>query len=48
MTARHSPQILLRLWALLDDLPPAQWGELEKIIEEHPVRIRKGTFASTA
>ena len=39
---------LHRLLMEPDDLTPAQWGELEKIIEEHPVRIRKGTFASTA
>ncbi len=26
-----------------DDLTPKQWDELEKVIEDHPLRIRKGS-----
>lgn len=28
-----------------DDLTPGQWVELEKVIEEHPLRIRKASAA---
>ena len=28
-----------------DDLTPEQWVELEKLIEEHPLRIRKASAA---
>ena len=34
-----------RFLAEPDDLPPEKWLELEKIIEEHPIRIRKNTLA---
>lgn len=28
-----------------DNLTPQQWAELEKVIEDHPIRIRKGAPA---
>ena len=31
-----------RLLAEPDDMTTEQWVELEKVIEEHPLRIRKG------
>ena len=33
------------LLAQPDDLTPGQWAELEKVIEEHPLRIRKSPAA---
>lgn len=38
---RRALEALDRLLAEPDDLLPEQWLELEKVIEEHPVRIRK-------
>ncbi len=39
----HRPALeaLSSLLAQHDDLTPEQWAELEKVIEEHPLRIRK-------
>jgi len=34
-------EALDRLLAEPDDLSPEKWLELEKVIEDHPVRIRK-------
>ena len=31
-----------------DDLTPGQWAELEKVIEEHPLRIRRTVEHSVA
>ena len=42
---RRALEALDRLLAETDDLPPEKWVELEKIIEEHPLRIRKGSLA---
>jgi hypothetical protein len=33
------------LLAEADDLTPGQWAELEKVIEENPLRIREGSPA---
>ncbi len=34
-----------RLLAEPEDLSPEKWTELEKIIEEHPLRIRKASMS---
>ncbi len=39
---RAALQALDRLVGEPDDLTPEQWAELERVIEEHPLRIRKG------
>ena len=36
------------MWGEPDDLTPEQWNALEKLIEEHPLRIRKSAPVSTA
>lgn len=38
-------EALSSLLAQPDDLTPGQWAELEKVIEEHPLRIRKASAA---
>ncbi len=40
---RAALEALQNLLAQPDDLSPSQWVELEKVIEEHPLRIRKAT-----
>lgn len=40
---RAALEALDRLLAEPDNLTPEQWGELEKIIQEQPLRIRKGS-----
>jgi hypothetical protein len=42
---RAALEALGNLLAQPDDLTPGQWVELEKVIEEHPLRIRKGPAA---
>ena len=39
---RAALEALDRLVGEPDDLTPEQWAELERVIEEHPLRIRKG------
>ena len=41
-TNRAALEALDRLLAEPDDMTPEQWAELEKVIEGHPLRIRKG------
>lgn len=40
---RAALEALDRLLAEPDDLSPDRWMELEEIIEEHPLRIRKSS-----
>lgn len=40
-TNRAALEALEHLLAEPDDLTPEQWLELENVIEEHPLRIRK-------
>ena len=40
-TNRAALEALNRFLGEPDDLTPQQWAELEKVIEEHPLRIRK-------
>jgi hypothetical protein len=42
---RPALEALTNLLAQPDDLTPGQWVELEKVIEEHPLRIRKASAA---
>jgi len=42
---RPALEALSSLLAQPDDLAPGQWVELEKVIEEHPLRIRKASAA---
>ena len=42
---RPALEALSSLLAQPDDLTPGQWVELEKDIEEHPLRIRKAPAA---
>lgn len=42
---RAALEALSSLLAQPDDLTPGQWAELEKVIEEHPLRIRKASAA---
>ncbi len=42
---RAALEALSSLLAQPDDLTPDQWMELEKVIEEHPLRIRKTSAA---
>lgn len=42
---RAALEALDRLLAEPDDLSSEKWMELEKIIEEHPVRIREGSLS---
>ena len=42
---RVAVEALDRLLAEPDDLPSEKWIELEKIIEEHPLRIREGSLS---
>ena len=42
---RPALEALSSLLAQPDDLTPGQWVELEKVIEEHPLRIRKAPAA---
>jgi hypothetical protein len=42
---RLALEALDRLLAEPDDLSLEKWMELEKIIEEHPLRIRKGSLS---
>lgn len=42
---RAALDALENLLAQPDDLTPGQWVELEKAIEEHPLRIRKASAA---
>lgn len=42
---RAALDALTRLLREPDDLTPEQWEELEKVIQQHPLRIRKGTPA---
>jgi len=39
---RAALEALNRLVGEPDDLTPEQWAEVERVIEEHPLRIRKG------
>lgn len=39
---RAALEALDRLLAEPDEMTPEQWAELEKVIEGHPLRIRKG------
>jgi hypothetical protein len=45
---REALEALNRLLIEPDDLTAEQWRALEEIIEEHPLRIRKGAPASAA
>ena len=42
---RAALEALGNLLAQPDDLTPGQWVELEKVIEEHPLKIRKGSLS---
>lgn len=42
---RAALEALGNLLAQPDDLTPGQWAEIEKVIEEHPLRIRKTSAA---
>lgn len=42
---RVALEALDRLFAEPDDLSSEQWMELEKIIEEHPLKIRQGSLS---
>lgn len=42
---RAALDALDNLLAQPDDLTPGQWVQLEKVIEEHPLRIRKAPAA---
>ncbi len=42
---RVALEALDRLLAEPDDLSSEKWMELEKIIEEHPLKIRKGSLS---
>jgi len=42
---RAALEALDNLLAQPDDLTTGQWAELEKVIEEHPLRIRKASAA---
>ena len=42
---RPALEALSSLLAQPDDLTTEQWVELEKVIEEHPLRIRKASAA---
>lgn len=42
---RAALEALSSLLAQPDDLTPGQWAELEKVIEKHPLRIRKASAA---
>jgi len=42
---RAALEALDRLLAEPDDLPSEQWVELERLIEERPLRIRKSSLA---
>jgi hypothetical protein len=39
---RAALEALDRLLREPDELTPERWAELERVIEEHPLRIRKG------
>lgn len=45
--SRTALEALNRLLGEPDDLTPEQWNALEKLIEEHPLRIRKSAPVST-
>ena len=44
-SSRPALEALNSLLAQPDDLTPKQWAELERVIEEHPLRIRKASAA---
>ena len=42
---RPALEALSSLLAQPDDLTPGQWAEIEKVIEKHPLRIRRASAA---